>query len=41
VRAYYALNVLRLNRPALMPDASILRVHNRFAAFGWGLGSLF
>ena len=41
VRAYYALNVLRLNRPALMPDASILRVRNRFAAFGWGLGSLF
>lgn len=41
VRVYYALNVLRLNRAALMPDASILRVHNRFAAFGWGLGSLF
>jgi outer membrane protein assembly factor BamA len=41
VRAYYALNVLRLNRTVLMPDASILRVRNRFAAFGWGLGSLF
>jgi outer membrane protein assembly factor BamA len=41
VRAYYALNVLRLNRSALMPDASILRVRSRFAAFGWGLGSLF
>jgi outer membrane protein assembly complex protein YaeT len=41
VRAYYALNVLRLNQSALMPDASILRVRNRFAAFGWGLGSLF
>lgn len=41
VRAYYALNVLRLKQSALLPDASILRVHNRFAAFGWGLGSLF
>ena len=41
VRAYYALNVLRLNRSALIPDQSIFRVHNRFAAFGWGLGSLF
>jgi len=41
VRAYYALNVLRLNRPVWMPDSSLLRVHNRFAAFGWGHGSLF
>jgi outer membrane protein assembly complex protein YaeT len=41
VRAYYALNVLRLNRSALLPDQSILRVRNRFAAFGWELGSLF
>jgi len=41
LRVYYALNVLRLNRPVVMPDASLLRVRNRFAAFGWGLGSLF
>ena len=41
LRAYYARNVLRLNRPVVMPDASLFRVHNRFAAFGWGLGSLF
>jgi outer membrane protein insertion porin family len=40
-RAYYALNVLRLNRPVVMPDASRFRVHNRFASFGWGLGWLF
>jgi outer membrane protein assembly factor BamA len=41
LRAYYALNVLRLNRPVWMPNASLFRVQNRFAAFGWGLGSLF
>jgi len=40
-RAYYAFNVLRLNRPVLMPGGSLFRVSNRFAAFGWGLGSLF
>jgi outer membrane protein assembly complex protein YaeT len=40
-RAYYALNVLRLNRPVLMPGGSLFRASNRFAAFGWGLGSLF
>ena len=41
LRAYYALNVLRLNRPVGMPNASLFRVQTRFAAFGWGLGSLF
>jgi outer membrane protein assembly complex protein YaeT len=41
LRAYYALNVLRLNRPVWMPDSSVFRVQSRFAAFGWGLGSLF
>ena len=41
LRAYYALNALRLNRQVVMPDASLFRVHNRFAAFGLGLGSLF
>ena len=41
LRAYYALNVLRLDRSLLMPDGSLFRVHNRFSAFGWALGSLF
>lgn len=41
LRAYYAVNVLRLNRSVLLPDNSLLRIHNRFGAFGWGLGSLF
>jgi outer membrane protein assembly factor BamA len=41
VRAYYAVNVLRLNRSAFLPDGSLLRLHNRLGAFGWGLGSLF
>jgi outer membrane protein assembly complex protein YaeT len=40
-RAYYALNVLRLNRPVLMPGGSLFRVSNRLTMFGWGLGSLF
>jgi outer membrane protein insertion porin family len=41
VRAYYSLNILRLNRSISLSDKSIFRVHNRFSAFGWGLGSLF
>jgi outer membrane protein assembly factor BamA len=41
VRAYYAWNVLRLNHSVLLPDGSVLRLHNRLGAFGWGLGSLF
>lgn len=41
LRVYYALNVLRLNRSVLLPDNSLLRLHNRFAVLGWGLGSLF
>jgi len=41
LRAYYAVNVLRLNRSVMLPDNSLLRLHNRFGAFGWGLGSLF
>jgi outer membrane protein insertion porin family len=41
VRAYYALNVLRLNRSVWMPDGSLLHLHNPLGAFGWGLGSLF
>jgi outer membrane protein assembly factor BamA len=41
VRAYYALNVLRLNRSVCMPDGSLLHLRNRLGAFGWGVGSLF
>ena len=41
VRAYYAWNVLRLNRSVLMPDGSLFHLRNRLGAFGWGLGSLF
>jgi len=37
-RAYYALNVLRLDRSMRQ---SIFFARNRFSAFGWGLGSLF
>jgi len=41
LRVYYALNVLRLNRPVWLPDGTLIRVQNRFAAVGWGLGSPF
>lgn len=41
VRAYYALNVLRLNRTIHLSNTSSFLVHNRFSAFGWGLGTLF
>jgi outer membrane protein assembly factor BamA len=41
VRAYYALNVLRLDRFISLSDKSRFFVHDRFSAFGWGLGSLF
>jgi outer membrane protein insertion porin family len=41
VRAYYALNVLRMNRFFSLSDNSLFHAHNRFSAFGWGLGSLF
>jgi outer membrane protein assembly factor BamA len=41
VRAYYAWNVLRLNRSVWMPDGSLLHLRNPLGAFGWGLGSLF
>jgi outer membrane protein assembly complex protein YaeT len=40
-RAYYAVNVLRLNRSVLMPNGSLFRVSNRLTMFGWGLGSFF
>jgi len=41
LRSYYALNVLRLDRLIPLSDKSLLHAHNRFGAFGWGLGSLF
>jgi outer membrane protein assembly factor BamA len=41
VRAYYALNVLRLSRVIPLSSTSSFLAHNRFSAFGWGLGSLF
>jgi len=41
VRAYYALNVLRLNRFFSLPENSLFHAHNRLSSFGWGLGSLF
>jgi len=40
-RAYYALNVLRVNRFISLSENSLFHAHNRFSAFGWGLGPLF
>ena len=40
-RSYYAVNVLRLDRLMRLSDKSLLHAHNRFGAFGWGLGSFF
>jgi outer membrane protein insertion porin family len=41
VRAYYALNVLRFDCFISLSDKRRLFAHNRFSAFGWGLGTLF
>jgi outer membrane protein assembly complex protein YaeT len=41
IRAYYAVNVLRLDRSIHFSDRSLFFARNRFSAFGWGLGSLF
>src|SRR4029077_5659329 len=41
VRAYYAVNVLRLNRFISLSENSVFHARNRFSAFGWGLGTLF
>jgi hypothetical protein len=41
LRVYYAVNVLRLHRWLPLPDGSLFHAHDRFAAFGWALGSLF
>jgi outer membrane protein assembly complex protein YaeT len=40
-RSYYSFNVLRLDRLVRLSEKSLLHAHNRFGAFGWGLGSLF
>jgi len=41
VRFYYALNILRVNRFFSLSENSLFHAHNRFSAFGWGIGSLF
>ncbi|PYU72162.1 MAG: hypothetical protein DMG49_08180, partial [Acidobacteria bacterium] len=41
VRAYYAANVLGMNRFPPLSDISLFHARNRFSAFGWGLSSLF
>jgi outer membrane protein insertion porin family len=41
VRAYYAVNLLRLNRFLQLTDGSLFHAHNRLFAFGWALGTLF
>src|SRR5882757_3181270 len=41
VRAYYAVNVLRTSQFFSLSDNSLFHAHNRFSAFGWGLGTLF
>jgi outer membrane protein assembly factor BamA len=41
IRTYYAINVLRINRFFSLSNNSLFHAHNRFSAFGWGLGSLF
>jgi outer membrane protein assembly factor BamA len=41
LRINYSFNVLRLSRALLMPDGSVLRLHNRLGTLGWGLGTLF
>ncbi len=40
-RSYYAVNMLGLDRWIPLSSKSLLHAHNRFGAFGWGLGSLF
>ena len=41
LRAYYAVNVLRLDRWLPMPDGSSFHAHDRFSAFGWALAPMF
>ena len=41
VRAYVAVNALRLNRFLELPDGSLFHAHNKLFALGWALGNLF
>ena len=41
VRAYVAVNVLRLERFLPLPDGSLFHAHNKLFALGWALGNLF
>jgi outer membrane protein assembly factor BamA len=41
LRAYYAVNVMRIDRAIHLSDKSMFFARNRFSAFGWGLGTLF
>jgi hypothetical protein len=41
LRAYYAVNVARLDRAIHLSHKSIFFARNRSSAFGWGLGALF
>jgi outer membrane protein assembly factor BamA len=41
LRAYYAVNVLRLDRWLPMPDGSSLHARDRLSAFGWALAPMF
>jgi outer membrane protein assembly complex protein YaeT len=41
VRAYYSVNILRLNRFLQLPDGLLFHAHNKLFAFGWALGTLF
>jgi outer membrane protein insertion porin family len=41
LRVNYAFNIFRLNRAFTMADGSIIQLHNRLGALGWGLGPLF
>jgi len=41
LRVNYSFNLLRLNRSFPMPDGSLLHLHNRAGALGWGIGQLF
>ncbi|HKN77138.1 MAG TPA: POTRA domain-containing protein [Candidatus Acidoferrum sp.] len=41
VRAYYSVNILRLNQFLQLPDGSLFHARNKLFAFGWALGTLF
>jgi len=41
LRVNYSFNIFRLNRAFAMADGTILRLHNRLDALGWGFGPLF